>query len=63
MATRAKKTRTRETGEKGNDSDIRRQRIAEAAYYKAEKRGFAPGLENEDWLEAEKEIEPESGDS
>ena len=31
--------------------------IAEAAYYRAEKRGFAPGLEMEDWLAAEKEIE------
>jgi hypothetical protein len=30
--------------------------IAEAAYYRAEKRGFAPGYEHLDWLEAEKEI-------
>jgi len=30
--------------------------IAEAAYYKAEKRGFAPGCDFLDWLEAEKEI-------
>ncbi len=30
--------------------------IAEAAYYKAEKRGFEAGFEQEDWLEAEKEI-------
>ncbi len=30
--------------------------IAEAAYYKAERRGFLPGFENEDWLEAENEI-------
>ncbi len=28
--------------------------IAEAAYYKAEKRGFEAGFEQEDWLEAEK---------
>ncbi|MBP1150536.1 MULTISPECIES: DUF2934 domain-containing protein [Methylocaldum] len=32
------------------------QKIAEAAYYRAEKRGFVPGYEVEDWLEAEKEI-------
>jgi len=31
--------------------------IAEAAYYKAEKRGFEPGHEMEDWLEAEAETE------
>lgn len=30
--------------------------IAEAAYYRAEKRGFAPGFELEDWLAAEREI-------
>ena len=30
--------------------------IAEAAYYKAEQRGFVPGFEEEDWLEAESEI-------
>jgi hypothetical protein len=28
--------------------------IAEAAYYRAEKRHFAPGQELDDWLEAEK---------
>lgn len=30
--------------------------IAEAAYYKAEKRGFRPGNELKDWLEAKSEI-------
>ena len=30
--------------------------IAEAAYYKAEKRNFDDGFEMEDWLEAEREI-------
>lgn len=35
----------------------RRARIAEAAYYRAEKRGFAPGGEDQDWLEAEAEID------
>jgi hypothetical protein len=30
--------------------------IAEAAYYKAEKRGFRPGYELRDWLEAKSEI-------
>jgi hypothetical protein len=31
--------------------------IAVAAYHKAEKRGFAPGHELNDWAEAEKEID------
>lgn len=30
--------------------------IAEAAYYRAEKRGFTPGFDRTDWLEAEREI-------
>jgi hypothetical protein len=30
--------------------------IAEAAYYRAEQRGFAPGGEFEDWLAAEAEV-------
>ncbi|HTG97977.1 MAG TPA: DUF2934 domain-containing protein [Burkholderiales bacterium] len=30
--------------------------IAEAAYYRAQKRGFAPGAEAEDWLHAETEV-------
>ena len=36
---------------------LRRAMIAEAAYYRAEKRGFAPGDELGDWLRAEAEIE------
>lgn len=35
----------------------RRQMIAEAAYFKAEKRGFVPGRALDDWLEAEREID------
>jgi hypothetical protein len=31
--------------------------IAEAAYYRAERRGFAPGHETEDWLAAEAEVD------
>ena len=30
--------------------------IAEAAYYRAERRGFQPGAETDDWLAAEAEI-------
>lgn len=35
----------------------RQQLIAQAAYFIAERRGFAPGNELEDWLRAEAEIE------
>jgi hypothetical protein len=31
--------------------------IAEAAYLRAERRGFAPGSEAEDWLAAEAEVD------
>jgi hypothetical protein len=31
--------------------------IAVAAYYRAERRGFAPGSELDDWLAAEADIE------
>lgn len=33
-----------------------RRQIAEAAYYRAKQRGFAPGHELEDWIEAESEV-------
>jgi Protein of unknown function (DUF2934) len=39
------------------DPDQRRAKIALAAYYRAESRGFAPGCETEDWLEAESEVD------
>ncbi|HYW93425.1 MAG TPA: DUF2934 domain-containing protein [Gammaproteobacteria bacterium] len=35
----------------------RHRRIAEAAYYRAERRGFAGGDPVNDWLEAESEID------
>jgi hypothetical protein len=33
----------------------RQDQIATAAYYRAEARGFVPGLELDDWLDAENE--------
>jgi len=35
----------------------RHRRISELAYRRAEMRGFAPGHEQEDWLEAEREVD------
>jgi hypothetical protein len=40
---------------KTENNDLRRQ-IAEAAYYRAQERGFEPGREEQDWLEAEAEL-------
>ncbi len=42
-----------------NDSDSPElaERIAKRAYEIAQERGFAPGRELEDWLQAEREIE------
>ena len=38
------------------DEDEFREMVAINAYYRAEKRGFKPGNEMDDWLEAEKDI-------
>ena len=38
------------------NEQLRRDLIAQRAYFKAEKRGFAPGFEIQDWLEAEQEV-------
>jgi len=41
---------------RGESEEARRRRIAEAAYYISEKRGFPPGCELEDWLAAEGQL-------
>lgn len=38
-------------------SASREARIAEAAYWRAERRGFTPGHELDDWLGAEQEVD------
>ncbi|MGA7180274.1 MAG: DUF2934 domain-containing protein [Thiobacillaceae bacterium] len=57
-ATRLKAASTKET----RFPSDRSQRIALAAYFKAEARGFIPGHELDDWLEAEREVMAETGD-
>lgn len=51
----------RESGEPGmapaNEVIPREQLIAVAAYFRAEQRGFAPGNEMSDWLDAEADVE------
>lgn len=37
--------------------DVRHEQIAQAAYFRAERRGFGPGHELEDWLAAEGEVD------
>ncbi len=43
------------------DRAERARMIAEAAYFRAEKRGFAPGAELDDWLAAEADIDRMAG--
>ena len=40
-------------------AEERRSRIAQAAYFRAERRKFAPGHELEDWVAAEAEVDRE----
>jgi hypothetical protein len=40
-------------------SESREARIAEQAYWRAERRGFTPGHELEDWLHAEQDVDRE----
>jgi Protein of unknown function (DUF2934) len=55
MPARLQKVTTPAGDPTADEKELRRM-IAEAAYYRAEKRGFAPGLESEDWRLAEAEI-------
>jgi hypothetical protein len=41
--------------------DARHEMIARAAYYRSQRRGFAPGHELDDWLAAERDIDAISG--
>jgi hypothetical protein len=43
------------------DPQTRQRMIAEAAYYRAQQRGFAPGGELQDWLDAEAEFGARAG--
>jgi len=43
------------------DAQARQRLIAEAAYYRAERRNFEPGHELEDWLEAETALRQDRG--
>jgi Protein of unknown function (DUF2934) len=58
--TQPKGTRARGTPAASRASVLaedRRAMIAQAAYLRAERRGFDPGHETEDWLAAEEEVD------
>jgi hypothetical protein len=44
------------TASSGVSSEEKHQLIANAAYFRAEQRSFAPGYELDDWLRAEAEV-------
>jgi DUF2934 family protein len=44
-------------------ADELRKLISEAAYYRAKQRGFSPGHELEDWIQAEAEVMRRVGNS
>lgn len=46
----------REPVSESQPADPTAEEVALAAYYRAEARGFEPGHEVEDWLEAEQEL-------
>jgi hypothetical protein len=48
-----KTVRTELAGTTSIDPELRRQMVADEAYFLAEKRGFEPGHDVDDWLAAE----------
>jgi hypothetical protein len=57
MASKSKKQVTKMASlEQSNNEEEQQLMISEAAYYRAENRGFGPDHELEDWLEAEKQV-------
>ncbi len=52
-----KRTTTRKAVNAIVSSEERHRMIAEAAYYRAEKRGFCGGTPEQDWLEASAEVD------
>ena len=52
----------RASGAASIDSERRRQMVAAAAYFRAERRGFDPGHELEDWVAAEAAVDAQLQD-
>jgi hypothetical protein len=51
-----KKLKAPETAKVEVSPDELRKLVSEAAYYRAKQRGFTPGHEAEDWIQAEAEV-------
>lgn len=58
---RKSSTPVTKTGRSNGKNKPTHEQIALLAYLKAEARGFSPGHELDDWLEAEKEVNGGSG--
>ena len=56
-ASRARKAAAPAAAQPAVTAEVRRLMIAEGAYLRAERRGFEPGHETEDWLAAEAEVD------
>jgi hypothetical protein len=56
-APKTQRTETQAEARVAISPEERRALIAESAYLRAERRGFGPGYEVEDWLAAEREID------
>jgi len=56
-SSRARKAAPPAAAQPAVTAEVRRSMIAEGAYLRAERRGFAPGHETEDWLAAEAEVD------
>ena len=54
--TRNTRTTKSQSAEPATEAVDLERMIAEAAYYKAQQRQFAPGGEMQDWLDAEREV-------
>jgi hypothetical protein len=61
MDNRETKPESIDVGQTGVTAEERHHLIAEEAYFRAEHRGFTPGAELQDWLEAEAKIETMHG--
>lgn len=51
-----KKVQPQETANIQISKDELRKLVSEAAYYRAKQRGFTPGHEEDDWIQAEAEV-------
>jgi hypothetical protein len=61
MATDRQDDPHRNSPQRKEEDQARRERISVAAYYSAERRNFSPNGELDDWLQAEKQVDSLAG--